>query len=509
MVVQPAWDAQQDALESIGTPGTIGGSVAVSEVLSCLSVAGGLSMGLPVDHGARVAVLADRLAAAADVSNVRGVAVVAALLRWSGCTANAHEFADVLGDDVRGRSTLLAFGPEAFTVRQRSQLLSRSVALTTAHCDVAQRLARRLAVHPHVIDALGAVFEQWDGEGFPSGVSGGRLPVAQRVVAIAGDLEIMLRAVGPAPARRNLLRTAGRRHDPALVELAVELLPDLVAELDDVDVWDLLPTTAVRDGLVARFIPTSAALLVLADFADLKLPWNAGMSRRAAVQAAAIADRLADATTAQSAGAVALVSGLGKVAVPNTIWELPRTLHRSEWEQIRLVPYYTEQCLDRAPELAEQCRAAGLVFERLDGSGYYRGVNGTALDATARVAQTSVAATAMSTRRSWRAPMRSDEVARTLAAEVGAGRLDRRPVEILGQMTDLPITMPRNDGSLTAREVEVLTELARGHTNRSIARRLSISPKTVSRHLENLYRKLDVRSRAAATLAAVERGLLT
>lgn len=478
-------------------------------VLSCLSVAGGLSMGLPVDHGARVAVFADRFAAAADATpGVRGAAVATALLRWTGCTANASEFARLLGDDVRARATLVSAGPDAFTLRQQSRLHLEAPLLTTAHCEVAQRLARRLGATEPVIDALGAVFERWDGDGFPYGLAGARLPLAQRLVMVAGDTEIMVRHVGPAGARRHLLRGAGREYDPEVVELAVDALPDLVAELNDTDVGDLLPETAAAQGFGQRHIAASDALLALADFADLKLPWNAGMSRRAAKLAAAAVLEVAGPDAVEAARAGALVHGIGRAAVSNAVWELPRPLHRAEWEQVRLVPYHTARCLDRAGDLALLCRAAPLAFERLDGSGYHRGLAGAQLDFVARTVQASVAYAAMTTGRPWRPPLAPHEAAAELATGAVAQRFDPRVVEAVGRAAGEAVRASDRGSGLTAREEEVLASLAAGHTNRMIAQRLFISPKTVSSHLEAVYRKLGVRSRAGATLAAVERGLV-
>ncbi len=61
---------------------------------------------------------------------------------------------------------------------------------------------------------------------------------------------------------------------------------------------------------------------------------------------------------------------------------------------------------------------------------------------------------------------------------------------------------------LTDREVEVLRLIARGRSNREVAARLFISVKTVGRHVENLYAKIGVSSRAAAALFAMEHRLL-
>ena len=63
-------------------------------------------------------------------------------------------------------------------------------------------------------------------------------------------------------------------------------------------------------------------------------------------------------------------------------------------------------------------------------------------------------------------------------------------------------------GGLTSREVEVLGLLARGCQNKEIARRLVVTPKTVSTHVEHIYSKLGVSSRAGATLFATQQGLV-
>jgi DNA-binding NarL/FixJ family response regulator len=60
---------------------------------------------------------------------------------------------------------------------------------------------------------------------------------------------------------------------------------------------------------------------------------------------------------------------------------------------------------------------------------------------------------------------------------------------------------------LTAREVEVLKLVAAGSSNKEIAAELFLSEKTVSRHLSNIFAKIGVSSRAAATAFAFEQGL--
>jgi DNA-binding NarL/FixJ family response regulator len=66
----------------------------------------------------------------------------------------------------------------------------------------------------------------------------------------------------------------------------------------------------------------------------------------------------------------------------------------------------------------------------------------------------------------------------------------------------------RRVGVLTARELEVLRLVSTGLTNRVVGERLSLSEKTVARHLSNIFGKLGLSTRAAATAYAYENGLV-
>jgi DNA-binding NarL/FixJ family response regulator len=68
--------------------------------------------------------------------------------------------------------------------------------------------------------------------------------------------------------------------------------------------------------------------------------------------------------------------------------------------------------------------------------------------------------------------------------------------------------MPATKSQLTHREREVLCLLAAGHTDRKIAEWLTISPRTVNRHMCNIFVKLDVPSRVAAAVYAVSKGII-
>jgi DNA-binding CsgD family transcriptional regulator len=99
--------------------------------------------------------------------------------------------------------------------------------------------------------------------------------------------------------------------------------------------------------------------------------------------------------------------------------------------------------------------------------------------------------------------------ARALWQQVDAART---VFEQLGAQSDLASLAPAEGAApghpLTARECEELALVAQGHTNRGIATILFLSEKTVARHLSNIFTKINVNSRAAATAYAYEQGLV-
>ena len=82
-------------------------------------------------------------------------------------------------------------------------------------------------------------------------------------------------------------------------------------------------------------------------------------------------------------------------------------------------------------------------------------------------------------------------------------RLEARP-----DVARVEALVRRDARGLTPREVEVIGLVARGESNRAIARELAISQRTVDRHVSNILMKLDLPSRSAATGYAYEHGLI-
>ena len=254
-----------------------------------------------------------------------------------------------------------------------------------------------------------------------------------------------------------------------------------------------------------------AAFGAIAALTGLKSPWLREHSTAVAELAEAAAWRLGlPAETVTFLRRAGLAHDLGRVGVSNAIWEKPGPLGFGEWERVRLHSYYTERAFAQSEALAPIGRLAGSHHERLDGSGYHRGLRGPALDLAARVLAAADSYVAMREARSYREALEPAAVEAELRRDVADGRLDAEAVDAV--LAAAGHTVAKRSGErpagLTRRELEVLLSLVHGHSNQAIADGLGISARTVGHHIQHVYRKAGVRSRAAATVWAFENDLV-
>jgi HD-GYP domain-containing protein (c-di-GMP phosphodiesterase class II) len=253
------------------------------------------------------------------------------------------------------------------------------------------------------------------------------------------------------------------------------------------------------------------ALQALANFADLKSPYTVNHSSAVAALAA-VAARVyglpeSDVCLVRRAG---YVHAIGRVGVSAGIWGKPGPLSEAEWERVRLHPYYTQRILAQPTVLAELSALATLHQERLDGSGYHRGLPAAMLPPAGRLLAVATAYQAMREDRPHRAAFSAALAAQELRRQVIAGRLEGEAVKaVLAAAGHQAVKKePVHVAGLTEREVEILRLLARGLSNREIAQRLIVSPKTVGNHVQNIYGKIGVSTRAAATFFAMQHHLM-
>ncbi|HEY4317285.1 MAG TPA: HD domain-containing phosphohydrolase, partial [Herbaspirillum sp.] len=477
--------------------------IKVPDAIRALAFIGDLSMGQPTDHSLRTAWLSGRIAQAAgqDAGACESVRQVA-MLRWSGCTANAPEFADLIGDDVAGRAIMLArkFDDPAFTyVETRLHPVAQS--LMKIHCEVSGDIAKLLGVGRDVECALRNIFEAYGGEASAGTPPNREIPGSVFVVALASDLEILSRAQGLERAKAIIALKSDSAYPRELVEIVIAHAGAWLAFLGADEAWqkDVIATP----GLDAMLVP----LELVADVIDLKLPWMAGNSRRVALAAAMGAQAIGlDDEAQQRCYRAALLHGVGRASVSNTVWNIVGPLPASAREQIRLAPYWTARAANQIGSLAGDAEIASYVGERLDGSGHFRGCKEAAIPMEARVVSVATAWVALQSPRPWRPAHSCEEATAILREDADAGRFDADIVRAICGMDDagLPaMPMPAIDLQLTAREIDVFRGISRGQTNKQVARELGISPSTVRTHVEKVFRKLECTTRAAATLKAL------
>ncbi len=203
------------------------------------------------------------------------------------------------------------------------------------------------------------------------------------------------------------------------------------------------------------------------------------------------------------------MSGLGRLGISNSIWDKPGPLGAAERERVRMHPYLTDRMLQQSSWLAPLGAVAAQLRERLDGSGYPRGLSGNSISVQGRVLGAADAYQSMREPRPYREALSAERAASELRADAAAGRLAADAVEsVLSAAGHQGMRRAEYPGGLTAREVDVLRLVARGLSSRQIAGRLVISPKTARNHIEHIYTKIGASSRVAASLFAVRHGLL-
>jgi HD-GYP domain-containing protein (c-di-GMP phosphodiesterase class II) len=507
--------------------------VRLAELVAALSLGIDLGFGQPMEHVLRQCLIALRIADALALDEHQRAGVYyTALLINVGCHSDAHEQTKWFGDDIALKSgkydhELRSLRATAAGMRRvgsghpplhRFRLgLEFAVSghrevdgMIEHHATIARMLAEQLQLDEPVLVALQAAYERWDGRGWPGELEGEEVPIASRIAQAAEFLEVAYRLGGVDSARKLARERRGGHFDPAIADVVLQGGDALFAGVDGVATWDAVvgadpALTHVLSG--ERF---DEALLAIANFVDLKSPYFLGHARAVSELAATAAARLgmddADVRLMRRAG---YAHDLGRLGISNAIWDKPGPLGAGEWERVRLHPHITERMLRQSDALAPLAAIAVQHRERLDGSGYPRGLTGQAISDHARILGAADVYQSMCEPRPHRPARSGDEAAAELRREVHAGRLDGDAVETVLEAAGHRVRRRREGpGGLTAREVEVLRLVARGLSNKQIAKQLTISPKTVSNHVEHIYAKAGCSNRAAAGLFAMRHGLL-
>ncbi len=413
--------------------------VPLTDVLASLSFALDLTEGQPMGHSLRTCLISMELAERLDLPlQARRDLYYAAILKDAGCSSNAAAVFEMFGGDEIAakrarmrtdwssdlRAAMFALehaapGASWFERAKRVASLARlgskaASQLVQVRCDRGAEVVMQLGFGRGASDAVRALDEHWDGHGHPRGLQGEQIPLVARVLGLAQVLEVFAAGSGPASGLALVRHRSGKWFDPTMVQACDGMEPMLAR-------WATRSTHELRSEVSAAE-PGHAALLaggttlrrlgvVFADIVDAKSPYTGTHSRRVAEVAAGVARTLGwSRELVEETHTAALLHDLGKLSVPNSILDKPGALDPAEWEIMRMHALYTERILEHVRGYEWFAFASAAHHERMDGSGYCRGIGAAQLPELSRVLAVADMYDALSTPRPYRHALEPAEV---------------------------------------------------------------------------------------------------
>ena len=414
--------------------------IRLSEVISALSYALDITEGQPMGHAVRSCAIGMRVGEEIGLDDqMRSSLFYALLLKDAGCSSNAAKLSALFGADdfelKRDRKLtdhLRPFEALKFAVRharaRRLAAIARSGAegaraMTELRCERGADIARMIELSEATAEAIKALDEHWDGNGYPYGVAGDAIPLLGRIVCLAQTAEVFFAAAGPRAVFDVAAERRGTWFDPALVDA-------LRSTRRDRAFWNALgghephavigafePEDRIQraDGERLDRVAEAFALIV-----DAKSPYTGSHSVGVARIAVSVADVLGYGPHAlRDLRRTALLHDIGKLGVSNLILDKPGKLDEEEWAQMRRHPELTVRILQRVGAFRDLAATAGAHHERLDGRGYHLGLRAEQLNRTARILAVADVCEALSADRPYRAAMEPDQVRAIMRRDAG------------------------------------------------------------------------------------------
>lgn len=430
---------------------TLGLELRTSEVLSALSYALDITEGQPPGHAVRSCLIGMRLAEELDLDeSTRSALYYALLLKDAGCSSNAAKICALFGgDDLRLKTgvktvdwsrfsenfvwAMKNVAPAGSPVARAAALLRLGLRQGTqrdlfeTRCERGADIARELGYSEATADAIRSLDEHWDGRGQPYGLAGEQIPLLGRILCLAQSVDVFAVTEGLAAAFRMARERRGSWFDP-------ELVRTLEAIEGDGDFWVRLASNEV-DELVREVEPPDYAVpadeetldRIASAFArviDAKSPFTARHSERVAEIAVGIGRELELSFEAlRRLRRAGLLHDIGKLGTSNLILDKPGRLTPEEFLEIQRHPTHTREFLGRVAPFRELADDASDHHEKLDGSGYPRGLCGDELSLPARILAVADIFEAMTAARPYREPIAVEPVLASLDRDAGV-RLD-------------------------------------------------------------------------------------
>lgn len=426
-------------------------AIRLSEVVAALSYALDLTEGQAPGHAARSCLIGMRVARQIRLSSEECSALFyALLLKDLGCSSNASKLCYLFGADDRAAKQSLktvewtSIGPSigyiARTVAPGGALwhkIGRFMKVALAgrrgareliqlRCDRGATIARDLQLPRMTSQAIGALDEHWDGQGYPEGLRGDAIPLLGRILGLAQTIEVFASSAGLEAACEMARERSGTWFDPELVAAFAGALaadPSFAEALKDPDPKDAVSASEPPDH---EMMADEAALdRIASGFAaviDAKSPWTYKHSEGVAQIAAGVATTMGfGPDQVRTLRRAALLHDIGKLGVSNLILDKPGKLTEAEMVEVRKHPAYTLQILRQVAGFRDLAGMAAAHHERLDGGGYHLGLAAPQLSTAARILAVADMYEALAAKRPYRQDLTDEQVMDILAKCAGPG----------------------------------------------------------------------------------------
>ena len=407
-------------------------SIRVAAVVAALSRALDLSTGQPPGHSVRSCLLGMRIGQEYGLQEVQlNELYFALLLKDCGCSGNASKTFHVLGsDDLKAKRDVkitdwTSVNRESFRyalshaaigkpLLERALTLLRLARTQKAHawevtkirCERGALLARSMGLPDATSAAIRDLDEHWGGTGNPDHLRGEQINLLSRVMLLSQTLENFAAAHSKDAALEVVRQRTGKWFDPALVRAATSLAKrrQLWTDMDAPDVSDLVLTLDPQAARMKLGDGTCDSICTaFAQIVDAKSPFTYNHSNGVANASVAIAQHLGlSPKRVMFVRHAALLHDLGKLGVSNAILEKPAKLNDEEWKIMKRHPEDTWLILRDIPHFGELSEVAASHHEKLDGSGYFRGLNARDLSTESRIIAVADIFDALSAKRPYR-----------------------------------------------------------------------------------------------------------
>jgi HD-GYP domain-containing protein (c-di-GMP phosphodiesterase class II) len=281
--------------------------------------------------------------------------------------------------------------------------------LIQTRCSRGADVARELGFSEDVAQGINSLDEHWNGSGRPNQLKHTAIPLYSRIALLAQVVDVFQHEHSLEEAITEVVSRSGRWFDPQLVAAFRVIVKDepFRSGLLSADVRQKVMTFApantkimIDDDYFDRIITAFGRIV------DSKSPYTAGHSERVSVYAELIAENLGFKLEERKwVKRAALLHDLGKLGVSNSILDKPGKLDADEWQAVQAHAEFTEIILSQITPFKPLAKIAAAHHEKLDGTGYPRGIWGDDISMVTRIITTADIFDAISAERPYRGAM--------------------------------------------------------------------------------------------------------